>query len=113
MKNGYANCGQTSVFIQGYDMAWKLNLSRVPCWGGQFKRLTGAVKSPMYKGIEGGVLTRTELSKVLLDVETQVNRRPLSYVDDDILELPTLTPSAFLFQKTSYKKKPGESKDRT
>ena len=37
----------------------------------------------MYKVIGGGVLTWTELSEVLLDVETQINRRPLSYVEDD------------------------------
>ena len=37
---------------------------------------------------------------VLLDVETQINRRPLSYVEDDV-ELPTFTPSTFLFQRTS------------
>ena len=31
----------------------------------------------MYKVIGGGVLTWDELSEVLLDVETQINRRPL------------------------------------
>ena len=33
----------------------------------------------------------------MLDVETQINRSPLSYVEDD-LELPILTPASFLFQ---------------
>ena len=37
---------------------------------------------------------------MLLDVETQINRRPLSYVEDDV-ELPILTPSSFLFQRTN------------
>ena len=32
----------------------------------------------MYKVIGGGVLTLDELSEVLLDVEIQKNRRPLS-----------------------------------
>ena len=45
----------------------------------------------MYKVLEGGVLTCYELSEVLLDVETQINRQPLSYVEDDV-ELPILTP---------------------
>lgn len=54
----------------------------------------------MYKVIGGGELTWTELSDVLLDMETQINRRPLSYVEDDI-ELPTLMPSTCLFQQTS------------
>ena len=85
--------------LEGYDITWKFSLSRAPWWGGQFERLIGVVKTAMHKVIGGGALTWTELSDVLLDVETQINRRPLSYVEDDI-ELPTLTPSTFLFQRT-------------
>ena len=72
-----------------------------PWWGGQFEWLIAVVKSAMYKVIGNGVLTWTELSEVLLDVETQINRRPLSYVEDD-LELPKLTPETFLHQRTSH-----------
>jgi hypothetical protein len=42
-----------------------------------------------------------ELSEVLLDVETQINRRSLSYVEDN-LELLILTPATFLYQGTSH-----------
>ena len=55
----------------------------------------------MYKAIGGATLTWYELSEVLLDVETQVNRRSLSYVEDDV-ELPILTPSNFLYQRTNH-----------
>ena len=54
----------------------------------------------MYKVIGGATLTWPELSKVLLNVKTQINCCPLSYVEDDI-ELPTLTPSTFLFRRTN------------
>ena len=86
--------------LQQYDIAWKFNLSRAPWWGGQFERLIGVVKNAMYKVIGGATLTWSELCDVLLDVEIQVNRRPLSYMEDDA-EVPTLTPSTFLFQRTS------------
>ena len=76
------------------------NLSRAPWWGGQFERLIGVVKLVMYKVIGGGQLTFEELSEVILDVKIQVNRRPLMYVEDDI-EMPTLTLSTFLYQRTS------------
>ena len=46
------------------------------------------------------MLTWDELSDVILDVEVQINRRPLRYVDDDI-QLSILTPSAFLFQHSN------------
>ena len=82
--------------LQQHDIIWKFNLSRAPWWGGQFERLIGIVKSAMYKVIGGATLTWSELSEVLLDVETQINRRPLSYMENDV-QLPTLTPSSFLF----------------
>ena len=53
----------------------------------------------MYKVIGRATLSWDELSEVLLDAHTQVNRRPLSYVEDD-LELPILTPASFLFQRS-------------
>ena len=86
--------------LQEYDMIWKFNLSRAPWWGGQFERLIGVVKSAMYKVIGGATLSWSELSEVLLDIEIQINRRPLSYIEDDV-ELPALTPATFLFQRTS------------
>ena len=54
----------------------------------------------MYKVIGRANLSWDELSEVLLDVETHVNQRPLSYVEED-LELPILTPASFLFQRSS------------
>ncbi|XP_068704689.1 uncharacterized protein [Montipora foliosa] len=86
-------------FLESHDIKWKFNLSRAPWWGGQFERLIGIVKTTMFKVIGRATLSWDELSKVLLDVEIQVNRRPLSYVEDD-LELPILTPASFLFQRS-------------
>jgi len=51
----------------------------------------------MHKVIGKATLSWNELTEVLLDVETQVNRRPLGYVEDDV-ELPILTPASFMFQ---------------
>lgn len=88
--------------VQGYlaseKIIWRFNLSRAPWWGGQFERLVGLFKRAFYKVIGGGMLSWSELCEVVLDVETQLNRRPLSYVEDDV-QLPLLTPSSFLFQR--------------
>ena len=85
-------------FLESHDNKWKFNLSRPPWWGGQFERLIDFVKVTMYKVIGRATLSWHELSEVLLDADTQINRRPLSYVEDD-LELPILTPASFLFQR--------------
>ena len=68
----------------------------IPC----LKQLIGVIKCALFKLMGGGTLTWSELSKVILDVETQINRRPLSYIEDDI-QLPTLTLSSLLFQCTN------------
>ena len=46
------------------------------------------------------MLSWTDLCEVVLEVETQLNRRPLSYVEDDI-QFPLLTPASFLFQRSN------------
>ena len=68
--------------------------------GGQFEGLVGVFKRAFYKTFGGGMLSWTELCKVVLEVETQLNRRPLSYVEEDV-QFPLLTPASFLFQKSN------------
>ena len=97
--------GREDEKLQGYlewhDIEWKFNLSHAPWWGGQFKWLIGVVKKAMHKVIGRGSLFWNELIDILLKVETQVNRHPLNYVEDDP-DLPTLTPATFLFQRTTH-----------
>jgi len=97
-ESGYVNCENTNVSkVFWMDTTSLGSLSHAPWWRGQFKRLIGVVKSAMYKVIGGGVLSWTELSKVLLDGETQINQPPLSYLEDDV-EVPILSHYTFLFQ---------------
>ena len=84
-------------YLESHDIEWKFNLSHAPWWGRQFERLIGVVKKAMHKVIGRGSLLWNELIDVLLEVETQVNQRPLNYV-----ELQILTPATFLFQRTTH-----------
>lgn len=86
--------------LEKAEITWRFNLSRAPWWGGQYERLVGVVKSAFYKAVGGGRLTWEELIEVLLDLETQINRRPLGYVEDDI-QLPVLTPASFLYTRST------------
>ena len=86
--------------LEDHEISWRFNLSRAPWWGGQFERLVAVIKEAFYKSVGGGTLTWTELAEVILDVETQINRRPLTYVEDDV-ELPLLTPQTFLYQRST------------
>ena len=87
-------------FLENQNITWKINLSRAPRWGGHFDRLIGIAKKIVYKAIGGGTLSWNELSEVILGIEIQMNRRLLSYVEDDV-ELPMLTPASFIFQRTN------------
>ena len=88
-------------YLESHDIECKFNLSRAPWWSGQFEWHIGVVKKAMYKVIGRGSLFWNELTDVLLEVETQVNRRPLNYVEDNT-DLPFLTPATFLFQRTTH-----------
>ena len=72
------------------------NLSRAPWWGGQFERLLGLMKQSLYKTIGNGNLRWNELEEVMLEIETVLNNRPLSCLEDDV-QLTALTPSTMLF----------------
>ena len=88
------------AYLAEEEISWKFNLSRAPWWGGQFERMVGLFKRAFYKTIGGGMLSWAELGEVVLEVETQLNRCPLSYVEDDV-QLPVLTPASFLFQRAN------------
>ena len=64
--------------------------------GGAGERLIALFKGAFYKTIGNGTLKWDELEEVAIDVETALNNRPLSYVEDDV-ELPVLTPYSMMF----------------
>ena len=82
------------TYLSTNQIKWQFN--RAPWWGGQFERLIGLVKTALNKTIGNGMLRWEELQEVLLDVEINLNSRPLSYVEDDV-QLPLLTPNSMLF----------------
>ena len=82
-------------YLSSRNIRWQLYLSRAPWWGGHYERLIGIVKRSLHKSVGRAKLTLSELEEVLLDVETILNNRPLSYVEDDI-QMPILTPNSLM-----------------
>lgn len=84
-------------FVSRNHITWQFNRSRAPWWDGQFERLVGLVKKQeLYKSIGGANPTWWELEEVILDAEIALNKRSLSYVEEDI-QLPVLTPQSMMF----------------
>ena len=82
-------------FLSNENITWKFNLSKAPWWGGQFERLIGLTKQTLYRTIGKAHLKWEELEEVLLDIEVNLNNRPLTYIEDDIAHQP-LTPNSIL-----------------
>ena len=82
-------------YIAQQEILWQFKLSQAPWWGGQFERLISLIKVAMYKTIGKNSLMWYELEKVLMDIEITLNKRPLSYVKDDI-QMPILTPNTMI-----------------
>ena len=56
-------------------------------------------KRAFYKTIGAGLLTYGELSEIVLNVEIELNNRPLSYIEDDF-QLLLRTLASFLYQRS-------------
>ena len=77
------------------NINWKFNLPKAPWWGGHFERLIGVIKQALYKFLGRTSLQWSELKEVLLDVEINMNNRPLTYIEVDI-QRPNLTPNCMI-----------------
>ena len=86
---------EINQFLSTNNIVWKFNLSRAPWWGGQFERIVGLVKQCLYKTVGRANLTVKELEEVILDIEVNLNNRPLTYLEEDI-EYPVLTPNILI-----------------
>ena len=84
---------QDSLSSKG--IKWNFNLECASWWGGHFERLIGTVKRCLRKIIGKAKLTFLELEVILLEVESTLNSRPLTYNYEEVGEEP-LTPSHLL-----------------
>ena len=74
---------------------WQFNLDRASWYGGIFERLIKSVKTCLKKVIGRARLTYDELLTVIVECETIINSRPLTFVYSDDVEEP-LTPGHLL-----------------
>ena len=83
--------GDLNSYQQSHRIEWRFNLSLSPWWGGYFERMIGSVERCMRKVLGHARLTQDELITVLLEIESSLNSRPLTYLYDELGKV--LTPS--------------------
>lgn len=82
--------------LSGRSAEWIFNIEKAPWWGGGvFERMVRSTKHCLRKMIGRFKFSLDELYTVLIEVESIINSRPLSYVSSGDLEEP-LTPSHLL-----------------
>lgn len=66
--------------------------------GGQFKRIIALTKQALYKSFGKTNLNWNKLEEMLLDIEVNINNRPLTCIGGDI-QYPALTPSSMILRR--------------
>ena len=92
LLNQVFNHPSVRKFCTSKRISWKFNVDRVPWWGGFFERMVQEVKRCLRKTLRNAKLDYDELYTVLVEIESTLNSRPLTYVSSDELDEPK-TPS--------------------
>ena len=74
---------------------WTFNVEKAPWWGGAFERMVQSTKRCLKKMVGQASLTPDELLTAIVEIESILNSRPLSYISAGDMEEP-LTPSHLL-----------------
>ena len=88
-------------FVRLKRINWKFILDRSPWWGGFYERLVKVVKDALRKVVKNAKLNYDELMTILIEIESMINSRPLTYLSDDNMEAITAVSST-LWQKHCY-----------
>ena len=86
-------------YLNGRNIRWQRYLEYSPWWGGWVERLNHVFKSALRKVLGGACVSFDELSTLLVEVESIMNSRPISYVYDDVHEGQAITPSILMCGK--------------
>lgn len=78
------------------QIEFKMNPSSSPHFGGVWEIQVKAVKSILYRVINNQSLTLEELFTLFVQIESQLNSRPLYPVSSDLNDFSVLTPGHFL-----------------
>ena len=76
---------------------WQFNLAKSPWWGGIYERLIKEIKNTLHKTLGRSSLSYEAFESVSMDIERNLNNRPLTYVEAEGEEKAVLTPKMILW----------------
>ena len=89
-------------YLARQDIHWQFNLAKSPWWGGFYERLIKEVKKTLYKTLGRSHLSYEALESVTVEVERNLNNRPLTYVEAEGGEEEVLTPNRIIWGQDAY-----------
>lgn len=87
----------TKAFAKSRFIRWSYNIEVAPWQGGLFERLIQSTKRILRKSLRKEIMTYNELLTLLKRIENILNNRPLTYVYDDEIGQPPLTPNHLIY----------------
>lgn len=93
---GKLNWKQIQEATNIHRIQWIFNPPASPWWGGFWERLVRTLKEYLRKILGQNKLNKVQLDTSLQFVESLMNSRPLTYVNEDSDDLIPLTPAAFI-----------------
>ena len=80
-------------YLTAHKIQWRFNLAKSSWWGGIYERLIRDLKKALYKSLGRCHLSFDNLEMVIMDIEINMNNRPLTYVESESGEEQVLTPN--------------------
>ena len=88
--------GEITTFFNYFEIKWEPILELSPWWGGFYERLNRIIKSSLRKVIGNAKLKFDELNTILIEVESMLNSRPLTYLSGENYGV-AITPYHMMF----------------
>ncbi|EGT42388.1 hypothetical protein CAEBREN_16468 [Caenorhabditis brenneri] len=74
---------------------WYFNTALAPWQGGFYERLVGIVKKALKHALGDSLYKTTNLETLITECESMINRRPITYIDEDSEDCKVLRPIDF------------------
>ena len=85
-------------YMTNQQVEWKFIVEKAPWWGGYWECLVRSVKRCLKKTIGRATLSFEELATVLVEIESTLNNRPLTYLyGDEECSSQAVTPADLIY----------------
>ena len=71
---------EVNRYTTNHQVEGKFIVEKIPWWGGYWERLVQSVKRCLKKTIGRSTLSFDELATALVEIESTLNNRPLTYI---------------------------------